>query len=148
MKREINHLQKRIRADVISEYLYSIGQNSCVCFTCGNSSKYLRQAGLRVIEVKNTEKWWTFTQIQSRYKMFDATSGHLPMPLMVEISKRMRIEIGSKPTFKNVACGSGETFVCLCLAYPLLKFKPIYGKDEATKFNIMAPLNSLVASLM
>lgn len=146
MQRRINQLQKKIRAEVIKEYLNAIGQNKCVCFTCGNASRYLREQGVEVVEVINPDRWWEFSEIQAYYKLFDATSGHLPIPLMVEIAKRLKTAI-KRPRFKYVACGSGETYICLRLAFPFYHFIPVYNIDKPTTFNAKAPLNGLVEIL-
>lgn len=146
MKREINKIQKQIRAEVIKDYLFSIGQNKCVCFTCGNASEYLKQTGLEVIEVINPVRWWEYSEIQKEYKCFDATSGHLPIPLMYAIAKKLYQKLG-KIDDGDIACGSGETFVTLKIAFPLSKLNPVYNIDKSTLFNEQAPLNTLVLQL-
>ncbi len=148
MNRDYNVIQKKIRARVIKEYLNSIGQNKCVCFTCGNSSKYLIAEGLDVIEVLNTDHWWTYAEIQSHYKCFDATSGHLPLPLITEVANRMNKALANTIEHdEDIACGSGETFLCLKMAFPFIKINPVYNLDRATQFNEQAPLNDLVDAL-
>jgi hypothetical protein len=46
-----------------------------------------------------------------------------------------------------VPTGSGETIICLRLAYPDVVFKPVYGLDRSTKFEEDAPLNGVVQVL-
>lgn len=147
MNREYNILQKQIRAKVIKAHLAATGQTQCVCFTCGNSSKYLKAEGLDVVEVLNPDRWWTFAEIQAKYKMFDATSGHLPMPLISEIAEILNKAVGTIPHDTEIACGSGETFLCLKMAFPFTKLRPVYNLDRPTQFNPEAPLNDLVDAL-
>lgn len=145
---EFNLLEKQIRSHVIKQYLNSIGQNKCVCFSCGNASRELRNVGLEVIEVINPDRWWTFEEIQSAYKCFDATSGHLPIPLMVQIAEELRKKVNIKSIWPlRLPTGSGETFVCFKMAFPDLCIVPVYDLDAATQFNEEAPLNNLVKSL-
>lgn len=140
---------KKIRAQAIKDY---IGKNiKVVCFTCGNASKALREEGLEVLSIGEHEdfkpnKWYTPKEIKHIFpEYFDATSGHLPIDLMLDISQRFKNYLG---TLKNepisVPTGSGETIICLKLAYPEIKFIPVYNLDEATEYNEKAPLNKIV----
>lgn len=150
MNREINKIQKRIRAEVIKEYLQEAGLPlKVVCLTCGNASKQLSAIGVEVIEVTEAEHWWEYSEIQKYYGVFDATSGHLPFPLMEKISVRLsKQNITITPHEINlIATGSGETFVTMSLAYPHTRFKPVYNMDRATQYNAEAPLNELVRLL-
>lgn len=146
MNRKFNFIQKEIRALVIKNYLTSLGKNECVCFTCGNASKYLKQVGLNVTEIINPAKWYSYGEIQQEYNMFDATSGHLPMPLMMEIAKLLsnNTELKAMPKNNSIATGSGETIICLKLAFPFKNFQPVYNLDKSTEYNPGAPLNNLV----
>jgi len=146
---DCNILEKRIRAKVIKEYLLKIGVNHCVCFTCGNGSKYLRAERLVVTSVGDNEElkpnhWFSFFEIAEKFKMFDATSGHLPYPLMVEISKELKKELHLTQKTYIIPTGSGETIVCLKMAFPNITFIPKYNTCDSTKFNPEAPLNRLV----
>ena len=150
MNREINIIQKQIRAEVIRDYLLSIGQSSCVCFTCGNASKHLQAIGLDVKSIIKPAHWWEFDEIQRNFKRFDATSGHLPMPLMYKISERMAQNKQIQRLINNdieLATGSGETFVTLSMAFPFVRITPVYNLDAATEFNAKAPLNTLVDAI-
>lgn len=148
LNNELNLLEKQVRAAVIKDYLTAKGTKHCVCFTSGNSAKYLRLQGLTVLGVGDTQElqtrmWWTFNQIAT-LKVFDATSGHLPWPLMLEISERLKEQIKELPYRLVLPTGSGETLVCLKLAFPLTKFYAKYNLNPATEYSANAPLNKLV----
>ena len=46
-----------------------------------------------------------------------------------------------------VPTGSGETLVCLAMAFPKVKFIARYNIDAATEYHEEAPLNKLVERL-
>lgn len=151
INREYNLLEKRIRAKVVKEYLDNLGSNRCVCFTSGNCSKELKKLGLNVIAIGNEQdlspnKWFEFIEI-GKFGYFDATSGHLPLPLMLDIAKRLKKRIKKLPKKVIIATGSGETLVCLKLAFPETEFTAMYNLDHHTILNKKAPLNSLVKIL-
>ena len=68
-----------------------------VCFTCGNAASALRRHGLEVVEISpygklSANKWCSTTDIRQMFpSMYDATSGHLPVDMMVKIGKEMTI---------------------------------------------------------
>jgi hypothetical protein len=141
---------KKIRAQVIAEFIQSAGYKGAVVFGCGNGAAALRECGVYVIDVSargeiEARKWWTPAEIKKCWPdLFDATSGHLPAWLMLKIATAFReylgnIEGGIVPT------GSGETITCLRWAFPEKKFTPIYDLDASTKYNENAPLNILVS---
>lgn len=151
MNNTINLIQKQVRAQVIKKHLKNIGENKCVCFSCGNASQALKNEGLEVIEMIEPLKWWGFTEIQKYFKCFDATSGHLPIPLLIEISNILK----KKKEVKNIIdflqnkdlqlpTGSGETLFCLKLAFPTINIFPVYDLNPATKYNKEAPMNIIV----
>lgn len=150
---KINLLIKKIRAEVIKEHLDKKGENRCVCFTCGNAAAALRDVGLTVIGVGENEelkpgKWFSYSDIQKVFNCFDATSGHLPIPLMASIAKRMRIYIGELIEDKYyIPTGSGESIVIMSMAYPDIDFFPIRFCNKETKYDTDAPLNNLVLAL-
>lgn len=150
MHHEYNILQKQIRAKVIKTHLEVLLERSeldCVCFTCGNASKYLIKEGLNVTEVIKPKVWWSYNEIARYFKQFDATSGHLPFPLMVDIANELKAQVEHITNGFKLPAGSGETFVCLSMAFPDKLIHPVYGVDESTKYNEWAPLNSLVSAL-
>jgi hypothetical protein len=144
-----NIFEKKIRAKVIRDYLHAQSTDKCVCFSCGNSSAELRNVGLSVVEILKPNRWWTFNEIANEYKIFDATSGHLPFPLYVEIAKNIITFFGNNTPFKiddkyDILAGSGETMLCMMLAYPLLQLTPVYDINSATEWNASAPLNCII----
>lgn len=153
---------KRLRAEVIAKHLKQIGEQRCVCFTCGNAAAALRKAGVQVVEVGAKGKlkpstWFGYSDIQQAFNgLFDATSGHLPMPLMRQIAARVRREKEIIKWIINahteaggffVPTGSGESIVVLAMAYPRGVFLPVRFKHPATKYDKDAPLNDLVKAL-
>lgn len=147
---------KKIRAVVIKEYVEAAGYPGVVVFTCGNAANALREVGLQVVEVGpkgdlKTDEWWSPALIHKVWPhLFDATSGHLPIPMMMDISRMFKRYLnafcdGMKGYRYRVPTGSGETIMCLRWAYPDKAFEPVYNLDESTQFNEEAPLNKLVA---
>lgn len=146
---------KRIRAQVIAQHLGEAGLPlRCVCFTCGNAARALRNEGLYVVEVGSQGRvepteWVDPTHIAGMWPgMFDATSGHLPVWMMERIGAAFAVELGELPGKVVVPSGSGETLVCLALAYPDVRFVARYDMTEPpTMFNEDAALNGLVRRL-
>jgi len=92
--------------------------------------------------------WWTPAEIRRAWPdLFDATSGHLPMPLMVAFAIALKDELGELPPADvyQVPTGSGETITALRWAYSNKEFQPLYGESVATAFEKKAPLNMVVA---
>jgi len=112
---------KQIRSRVIKGYVDAAGYRGVVVFSCGNSAAALREQGLEVVEVGpsgelKTAKWWTQAEIHRAWPdLFDATSGHLSVPLMCDIAKAFRAHLGDLPGAERytVPTGSGETICCL-----------------------------------
>ena len=155
MKRSSLHFpHKQIRSHVIGDYVRAAGYRGVVVFSCGNSAAALREQGLEVLEIGprgdlQTNKWWTPAGIHRTWPdLFDATSGHLPAPLMGDIAKAFRAHLGELPgACYVVPSGSGETICCLRLAYPLLDFEASYDDSKPeTQRHPNAPLNPFVDS--
>lgn len=156
-KTDYNLLEKQIRAEVIYEHLKKSNlKPQIICFTSGNSAKFLEAKGLKVLAYGSNQKhkpnhWFSFNEIAKKFKMFDATSGHLPMPLMNEIALKLKKILRNK--FKkhqiyHIKTGSGETIICLKMAFPNINFHPMRLKDYPnTEYHKEAPLNSLVFAL-
>lgn len=151
---EVNLWQKSVRAKVIRDHLDLLRTKRCVCFSSGNSAMELLKVGLDVIYVGEKswtlapKNWFSYSAIAQIFGVFDATSGHLPWPLMHEIAMRMRAE---QPVYKgpiDIPTGSGETIVCLFLAYPDHIFRAERGASPEVRYNENAPLNGLVSLLM
>lgn len=152
----INKIIKDIRAKVIKKHLDAIGTNKCICFTCGNATISLRSHGINVISIGDNEelktnKWWTYSEIQKYFGLFDATSGHLPLPLINDISIQVRDKLNSMikdiDEIIDIPTGSGESLLIMCMAFPKKRFRSIRLNNKETVYNIDAPLNHLVEYL-
>lgn len=143
---------KRIRAQVVRKYMEGV-YTRAVCFSCGNAATELEKAGVDVLHigahgVLAPNKWFTQAEIKHTFpEYFDATSGHLPMELMDALGKAYAEHLGALPETVYVPSGSGETVVCLKLAYPHTHFVAVYNIDEATEYSPGCPLNALVRLL-
>ena len=144
---------KRIRARIIKSYMERHGLTRAVCFSCGHASDELRAAGIDTLAVApngdlEARRWFSQGDIRRAFSgYFDATSGHLPAELMQEIGAAYREYLGALDGLVYVPCGSGETLVCLKMAYPRNNFVAVYNIDEATEYNAGAALNALVEAL-
>jgi hypothetical protein len=152
--------QKRLRATVIRTHVKATNAAGVVCFSCGNAAEALREWGdLTVVEVGargplQTDRWWTMTDIAAAFPgLFDATPGHLPLPMMAEVGRRLDVSyfrehpLGLEHEYK-VPTGSGETLVCLKLAYPGAKLVTVYDDSKPeTCYDERNPLNNLVEAL-
>lgn len=148
---------KKLRAGVIAEYVRKAGYRGVVVFTCGNAAAALRAEGLEVVEIGargdlQTNKWWDTAAIHRLHPdMFDATSGHLPLPLMLAIGKAFRAHLGDlQPGSYAVPTGSGETIICLRAAYPSpgITFMAAYDDSHpSTERDPLNPLNDFVDAL-
>lgn len=147
--------EKRIRADVVRAYM---GRNDipfAICFSCGNASRYLREAGVPRLDISpsgdlTANRWFTMEEIRRLFPhALDATSGHLPTDLMSEIADRLRAELSFDPDTEYVIpTGSGESAVCVKMAFPDVIFTPRYNDGgHATEYNEEAPLNGVVRAI-
>lgn len=143
---------KMIRAAVIESYMREAGLWRAVCFTCGNASTALEAFGVQVEAVVNPSRWWTPGEIARQWPgRFDATSGHLPLHLMLRVGGSFRRHLGNLgdlATHWAVPTGSGETILCLRWAYPSLRFFPVQDGTPATIWHPEAPLRALVHGLV
>lgn len=146
----LNFPAKKIRAQVIAEYIKAAGYRGVVAFSCGNATRELKAAGLWVLDISPagdlspSGKWWTPAEIHAAFPdLFDATSGHLPAHLMIEISRRFRYYLGDDID-PLIPTGSGETITCLRWAYPDKKLSPVRDIGQGTEYNENAPLNYIV----
>lgn len=145
---------KRIRASEIKKYMKAAGYKKAVCFSCGNAARELQNVGVDVLHIGTQgdlvpNKWFKQEEINAIFPdYFDATSGHLPVQLMLNLAVRFREYLGNTvPDIAYIPTGSGETLVCLKIAYPEKKFIAVYNIDDATKYEEAAPLNKLVELL-
>lgn len=144
-------LSKDIRSRVIRGYMEEAGYKEAVCFTCGHAADALRSIGVRVFEigaegVLTPNRWFTPATIHRIWPaLFDATCGHLPVPLMAEIARSFQLYLGDLPDHHYIIpTGSGETITCLRWAYPDRVFKPLYNQDKSTEYHSAAPLSWMV----
>ena len=144
---------KAIRAKAIRLYMDEYGYKKAVCFSCGHASDALKSVGVETLAIApngdlEAHRWFRQGEIAENFNgFFDATSGHLPVELMNSIATEYRRYLGEIPMLNYIPCGSGETLVCLKMAYPDRKFVAVYNIDESTKYNEYAPLNSLVKAI-
>lgn len=154
--RNLNLQQKALRAHHIVEFMQLAKYPGAVCFSCGNAAAVLRKftdaAGLDLIElgpkgIAEPRVWWTPDMIRRSWPhYFDATPGHLPVWLMNKIAASLRQNITTAP--RRIAAGSGETAVCMAIAFPEKRFTAVYdNRKPATTYHPEAPLNKLVARL-
>lgn len=152
---EINLLRfphKQIRAQVIKEYIAD-RHDKAVCFSCGNAAVQLERAGVKTLHIGaqgalSPRKWFTQAEIHDTFpNHFDATSGHLPTELMVLLADAYKKHLRQLPKVVYVPTGSGETLVCLKLAFPDTDFIAVYNLDDATEYNAECPLNPFVRAM-
>ena len=150
--------RKLLRTFVLRSFLIESGFKKVVIFSCGNASDTLKRhtVGLDMSilaiapngDLAPTNKWWTPEEIHATFPdYFDATSGHLPMYLMVRMAEELRKNYLKWIEFPllegqlyRVPTGSGETIHVLYMAFPKCTFVPVYG-EGATAYNHQAPLN-------
>jgi hypothetical protein len=129
------------------------GYERAVCFSCGNAARELAEAGVDVLHIGKhgilvPQKWFTHAEIVNCFgQCFDATSGHLPIELMRAIGEAYKGYLGTLKGRVYVPTGSGETLVCLKMAYPDVEFVAVYNLDEATEYDEECVLNPLVELL-
>ena len=144
---------KEIRAQCIKEYMQKAGYSKAVCFSCGNAATALLKQGIETLHIGTKGelcplKWWTQAEIEKWFSnCFDATSGHLPISLYRIIGEKYKEYLGELPDVNFIPTGSGETLVCLKLAYPEKSFIAVYNIDTATQYDKEAPLNKIVELL-
>lgn len=93
--------------------------------------------------------WWSPAEIRRIFDTsFDATSGHLPLSLMVDIAAAFHQYLGDLPKEEYVIpTGSGETIICLRIAYPKKRFIAVYNIGQGTEYDARSPLTPVVAAL-
>jgi hypothetical protein len=150
-----NFPRKELRAKVIKKYVDNAGLPGCVCFSCGNATKALKETGLYTVDISPcgdlspSSKWWEVSEIRKAFpNLFDATSGHLPIPLMVDIAHEYKQYLGELPAGAyNIPSGSGETILCLKIAYPECTFRAIYDNSTiGTAYDYQNKINSIISS--
>lgn len=144
---------KLIRAAVIERHVRAARFPGVIVFSCGHAANALREIGLDVLEIGpngrlRAESWFTPADIHNIWpNLFDATSGHLPVPLMVQLAAAFRGYVGPLlGSAYEIPTGSGETIVCLRWAYPHIQFTPVFNVGPGTDYNEHAPLMPVVGA--
>lgn len=140
---------KRLRARIIADYMNAAGIERCLCFSCGNASRALKQVlpPSAVLEPAVNGKWWTVEEIAQTWpEHFDATSGHLSVPLMAKLAQCLKRECGVLHGDHQVPTGSGETLLALSIAYPDVRFIPVQDGSKSTEWHEQSPLYSFIQS--
>ena len=149
---DVSIVEKTVRARVIRDYMRLYDIKRAICFSCGNATRLLKEVGVDVLAIAPggdmlPGRWFMPGEIASKFPgYFDATSGHLPFYMMVDIAKRLQYELNFKPgEHYAIPTGSGETIICLQLAFPETSFMAVYDdNDPATTYEDLSPLNSYV----
>lgn len=148
-------MAKPIRATLIRRHLCPAGDPAAarlVCFTSGNAGAALVAEGLAPVIVgpgggMTATRWWTPGEIRQTWPdHFDATSGHLPLPLVVALGRALRDHLGPLPPVVEVPTGSGETILALSWAYPGTRLVAVTHLDEHTDHHDGMPLWDVVRS--
>lgn len=144
---------KDIRSKIIKKYL---GNDKCFCFSCGNASRSLRNHDVNVIGISKDDLLSSNREVDiydSRFMFgdyFDATSGHLPMTLISEISKEIK-KLLPKEMFNNdkkilIPVGSGETMLCFMMLFDVKRLIGFYAENYRPIRFDMTPLKELITN--
>lgn len=94
---DISQRAKTIRACIIKRHMEENHIDRCVCFSCGNASRAIKEAGIPCVEISpggdlSANRWWSMNEIRNTFPdSFDATSGHLPMDMMNQLAAEYRM---------------------------------------------------------
>lgn len=158
---DLNFDFKFHRAAVVQRYLAESGKapRVVVC-TCGNAARKLRKVGLNVFEVGRfgtlvPSRWLTPEDVAQAFpNRFDATSGHLPLFLMLRVAVMLRakcpegVEIAAKRGQIHVPSGSGESAVITALAFPGAQVVAVFNNSKpATRYEKENVLYSVFPTL-
>ena len=141
---------KSLRAQGIKEYMRRAGYDRAVCFSCGNASARLKAVGVDLLDISTggdliAGRWFTQSEIKRWFpECFDATSGHLPLECMIDISRIFKRYLRKIPGEIFLPTGSGETLVELKMAFPACKINAVYNLDAATEYSVDCVLNGMV----
>jgi len=161
-----NLLEKLVRSEIIIDYVLNAEIKKIVIFSCGNAAEFLsekieeKDLKINLLRIMPNEgdlksqRWFRKEEIKKWFPdSFDATSGHLSLILMIRIAKILANEDSLINIFKSnlngefeIPTGSGETIICMKMAFPNLKFIPLYNLEgeNGTKYDEENPLNWLV----
>lgn len=152
---DLGKVEKAARATAIREYMAQAGYARAVCFSCGNAYSALLEEGVDVLGVAPNGdfmacRWFRPSEIRRIFPdYFDATSGHLPMELIYTIASALKskITLNSGGQYE-VLSGSGETALCLKIAFPGAHIVPVFdNSNPATEWNAENLLNPLLGVL-
>jgi len=152
---DLGKVEKAVRAKAIREYMARAGYARAVCFSCGNAYTALLAEGVDVLGIAPNGDfqpchWFKPSEIRRIFPdYFDATSGHLPMELIYSIASALQAEISLHSGQRyEVLSGSGETALCLKLAFPAAQIVPVFdNSNPATEWNAENLLNPLLGVL-
>lgn len=134
---------KEIRAAVIKNYY---GDQRLYCFSSGNATKALKEAGANVISIDHdspivASRFVDWHEADHIFNAINVTSGCLPGHLMEALAKSyfdfLEIDEGAKIL---VPVGSGETLIALSYYF---KVQGYTGTDECIKLE-MTPLEKMI----
>lgn len=147
---DVGLTEKIVRTNVILDCVRSHKiSESIVLFSSGNAYKCLHDLHTNTMRLESDD-WVSQEYIRNTFpNSFDATSGHLSIELMNQIAKSLHDKykdvLDENKTY-GIMSGSGETLVCMKLAFPQVKFVAIYDDNsEHTSYSEFAPLNKLVS---
>jgi len=138
--------RKKARSKAIQNYT----DKPIICFSCGNCANELKKLNMNVFHIGENgdltpNKWYTMKEIHERWEdYFDATSGHLNMELINIIAEEYKKQLKQLPNKVYLPTGSGETLLCLKIAFPTTKFIAVYNINKETEYNPHAPLNNII----
>lgn len=144
---------KLMRSVAVKRYMEDAGYSTAVCFSCGNAVDALRSVGVDVVGISpngeyEARRWMSPAEVHRHFPLFfDATSGHLPMGVMRDVAGIFKSDILDVPDEIWLPTGSGETLVCMKMAFPDISIHAVYDINDATAYNDGAPLNGLVRAL-
>ena len=132
----INLDEKLIRSKVIKAYL---GNDKCFCFSCGNATKALQNAGVNVIAVSpkdaiNATRYVSPLEATKLFNCFDATPGNLPIYMIKDIAAEIKkvlprkIIESSAPIY--IPTGSGETLLAMSFIFPISRLRAVVDIED------------------
>lgn len=128
---------KRIRAEVIRDYY---GKQPVYCFSCGNSTKALEEAGVNVTSITDAIEYVAPKDSDTRYGGVNVTSGYLPIHLIENLAGEYRERMGDPGGIVYVPCGSGETLLALSYFIPIGSIIAVTAEYAPLKLDDMSPL--------
>lgn len=160
MSKRLFHVpnRKQLRAELVRDFCASAGIAGAVCLSCGNASRALKELETPAFNVVAIApggdlmpaRWLRADEIRRAFPQhLDATSGHLTIPLMAGLAALFAERLQAPPRGSEwlVETGSGETIVALSMAFPDVRWSPLYTAKPHSLFSPQAPANALVCAL-